>query len=228
MVQARSINRVYESTTCELSPPSHPPAETKIGDKFKVLDLDRDGVVSGLRWAAGGRLGRGGAGHSVAAGLTGLVALAPCGQGQPCLICCTAPDHTLPAPLSVDVEPGAGGRHRLLLPHRQSCVPTHPPTRPPHPPAEQISTQELADAMGFLREQMGEEELRHLLEMLSVEAGALAHTRRCVWVGMSGWVGGWEVVGGGAGDGATAREQGRGILRWLLLHPCTVGKCCPH
>lgn len=26
--------------------------------------------------------------------------------------------------------------------------------------------------MGFLREQMGEEELRHLLEMLSVEAGA--------------------------------------------------------
>lgn len=25
--------------------------------------------------------------------------------------------------------------------------------------------------MGFLREQMGEEELRHLLEMLSVEAG---------------------------------------------------------
>ncbi|PRW58330.1 LETM1 and EF-hand domain-containing mitochondrial [Chlorella sorokiniana] len=34
-----------------------------------------------------------------------------------------------------------------------------------------ISTQELAGAMGFLREQMGEEELRHLLEMLSVEAG---------------------------------------------------------
>ncbi|KAL4423518.1 hypothetical protein ABPG77_003651 [Micractinium sp. CCAP 211/92] len=34
-----------------------------------------------------------------------------------------------------------------------------------------ISAQELASAMGFLREQMGEEELRHLLEMLSVEAG---------------------------------------------------------
>ena len=36
----------------------------------------------------------------------------------------------------------------------------------------QISAAELASAMTFLREQMGEEELRHLLEMLSVEAGA--------------------------------------------------------
>ncbi len=34
--------------------------------------------------------------------------------------------------------------------------------------------------MGFLREQMGEEELRHLLEMLSVEAGA-CQFGMCVW-----------------------------------------------
>ncbi len=36
--------------------------------------------------------------------------------------------------------------------------------------------------MGFLREQMGEEELRHLLEMLSVEAGERG-------------VGGWGLTG---------------------------------
>ena len=39
-------------------------------------------------------------------------------------------------------------------------------------PMLQISAAELSSAMTFLREQMGEEELRHLLEMLSVEAGA--------------------------------------------------------
>lgn len=56
--------------------------------------------------------------------------------------------------------------------HAQQCSPTdHAATTRPAP---QISAQELASAMGFLREQMGQEELRHLLEMLSVEAGAYA------------------------------------------------------
>ena len=45
-------------------------------------------------------------------------------------------------------------------------------------PTLQISAAELSSAMTFLREQMGEEELRHLLEMLSVEAGASAGQRQ--------------------------------------------------
>ena len=67
----------------------------------------------------------------------------------------------------------------------------------------QISAQELASAMGFLREQMGEEELRHLLEMLSVEAGA----RRLA--GCRG-AGRWCRGPGGAGRSG-AGQRGRAV-----------------
>ena len=60
----------------------------------------------------------------------------------------------------------------------QHCVP-YPDHRTPCPHTRllhfclQISAAELSSAMSFLREQMGEEELRQMLHMLSEEAGAV-------------------------------------------------------
>lgn len=114
---------------------------------MKVLDLDRDGVV---RW-------RGRAGGNWAEELGGGAARARAVSA--CCPAAAAPSQTKPTPRS---------------PACQADAPTPTPTTPPPParPPAQISAGELASAMGFLREQMGEEELRALLETLSVEAGA--------------------------------------------------------
>ena len=124
-------------------------AETTIGDRLRVLDTDRDGVVSERAVAEGGRAGAGG----------GCEEVLLSGGGGGGLPLCTA-----------------------LLLRRTLCAPSQPPYHPtPHTRARccsccsrpQISAAELSSAMSFLREQMGEEELRQMLHMLSEEAGAV-------------------------------------------------------
>ena len=61
----------------------------------------------------------------------------------------------------------AARRSALVLVVTSSTVTGHQPTHVPAFAAPQISKAELGTAMSFLRGQLGEDELRHLLEQLS-------------------------------------------------------------
>lgn len=121
-------------------------AEGKIGDKLRFLDLDNDGVVRCLP-------GRSFLGEARERTRRAEMGCRPRAQHGPF------------------ARPMSCKRGRCARTAAAAAKPDSSPPSPMHP-ACQISMEELQSALSFLREQMGEEELRHMLQELSKHAGA--------------------------------------------------------